>query len=64
LTKTAAWRSRDTEHPAQIDLLIERHDKVINLCEMKFASYEGPNRFFRQYELRPSSLLIGVNIKY
>jgi len=40
LTKTASWRSNDKENAAQIDLLIERNDKVINLCEMKYASEE------------------------
>jgi AAA+ ATPase superfamily predicted ATPase len=40
LTRTAAWRSSDKEKPTQIDLIIERNDKVINLCEMKFASEE------------------------
>ncbi|MDR2653473.1 MAG: AAA family ATPase [Prevotellaceae bacterium] len=38
LTNTASWRSRESENGAQIDLLIERNDKVINLCEMKFAN--------------------------
>jgi hypothetical protein len=37
LTNTASWRSKESENGAQIDLLIERNDKVINLCEMKFA---------------------------
>ena len=36
ITRTAAWRSNDNS--AQIDLLIERNDKIINLCEMKYAS--------------------------
>jgi AAA+ ATPase superfamily predicted ATPase len=40
LTRTASWRSNDKENAAQIDLLIERNDKVINLCEMKYASEE------------------------
>ena len=40
LTRTASWRSSDKENAAQIDLLIERNDKVINLCEMKFTSEE------------------------
>jgi AAA+ ATPase superfamily predicted ATPase len=40
LTRTAAWRSSDKKNPAQIDLLIERNDNVINLCEMKYASEE------------------------
>ena len=37
LTNTASWRSRETDHGAQIDLLIERNDKIINLCEMKYV---------------------------
>jgi hypothetical protein len=40
LTKTAAWRSLNKEDSAQIDLLIERNDNVINLCEMKFSNSE------------------------
>jgi AAA+ ATPase superfamily predicted ATPase len=40
LTRTASWRINDKENAAQIDLLIERNDKVINLCEMKYASEE------------------------
>jgi hypothetical protein len=40
LTKTATWRSSDKENPAQIDLLIERNDNVINLCEMKYSNDE------------------------
>jgi AAA+ ATPase superfamily predicted ATPase len=38
LTNTYSWKSNDSENGAQIDLVIERNDRVINLCEMKFAS--------------------------
>ena len=37
LTNTASWRSSQPGNGAQIDLLIERNDRVINLCEMKYA---------------------------
>jgi len=37
LTNTASWCSNETDNGAQIDLLIERNDKVINLCEMKYV---------------------------
>jgi AAA+ ATPase superfamily predicted ATPase len=37
LTSTASWYGRESGKGAQIDLLIDRNDKVINLCEMKFA---------------------------
>ena len=40
LTNTYSWISKDTENGAQIDLVIERNDKVINLCEMKYANEE------------------------
>lgn len=32
-----AWRIIDSEHGAQIDLVIDRADNTINLCEMKFS---------------------------
>lgn len=40
LTKTSSWRCipKNGEEGAQIDLLLDRQDKVINLCEIKFAN--------------------------
>ncbi len=35
-----AWRSKNTRPGAQIDLLIDRKDGIIDLCEMKYTS--GP----------------------
>jgi hypothetical protein len=35
-TQIAAWRFAD----AQIDLIIDRRDHVINLCEMKFSMHD------------------------
>lgn len=35
-----AWRSQSTHPGAQIDLLIDRADNVINICEMKFSEDE------------------------
>jgi len=35
-----AWRSKDSKPGAQIDLVIDRADRVINLCEIKFFKYE------------------------
>jgi len=39
-TCSAAWRSKKSEPAAQIDLLIDRNDGIINLCEMKYADDE------------------------
>lgn len=35
-----SWRSRNSSPGAQIDLLIDRKDDVINLCEIKFSAEE------------------------
>jgi hypothetical protein len=40
LTETSSWRSKAADPGAQIDLVIDRNDKIIHLCEMKFASAE------------------------
>ena len=39
-TNVASWRSMSSEEGAQIDLLIDRADSVINLCEIKYAVSE------------------------
>ncbi len=39
-TDRSVWRSQDSNPGAQIDLLIDRNDNVINLCEMKFSLSE------------------------
>ncbi|GHT75617.1 ATPase [Bacteroidia bacterium] len=35
---TSGWRSKEAESGAQIDLLIDRNDNIINLCEMKYSN--------------------------
>ena len=37
LSKEAAWKGGTEAQSAQIDLLIDRRDQVINLCEAKFS---------------------------
>lgn len=46
-TEVSSWRYEGDEYTpgAQIDMLITRRDKVINLCEMKYSAYE--------YEITP-----------
>lgn len=39
-TEYYSWRSRQSTPAAQIDLIIERADHIINLCEIKYA--KGP----------------------
>ncbi|MCL2718576.1 MAG: AAA family ATPase [Lachnospiraceae bacterium] len=40
LTEASSWRSRNISPGAQIDLVLDRSDNIINLCEMKFATTE------------------------
>ena len=42
ISEESAWivRGDDDRHGAQIDMLIVRDDRVVNLCEMKFLSKE------------------------
>ncbi|MDX2248381.1 MAG: ATP-binding protein [Bacteroidia bacterium] len=36
-TASSSWQSRRSDEGAQIDLVIDRRDQIINLCEMKFS---------------------------
>lgn len=36
-TAVSSWRSVSKENGAQVDLVIDRRDQIINLCEMKFS---------------------------
>jgi len=45
----SSWASRSDGKGAQIDLVIDRADRVINLCEIKFA--KGPFEIDRAYDL-------------
>ncbi|MCL1808554.1 MAG: ATP-binding protein [Clostridiales bacterium] len=49
LTDASSWVSRSSEGGAQVDLVIDRADRVINLCEIKFAN--GPFEIDRAYDL-------------
>lgn len=37
-TETIPWKSKAQKDGAQIDMLIDRDDRVINVCEMKFST--------------------------
>ena len=39
-TNACSWRSRTDPQRVQIDLLIDRRDETVNLCEMKFSRSE------------------------
>ena len=39
-TDIYSWKSKGSSPGAQIDLVISRADRIVNLCEIKFAKYE------------------------
>ena len=49
-TTTSSWRKlgTDANKGTQIDLVIDRADRIINLCEMKFS--EEPYSITKDYE--------------
>jgi len=40
LTWASSWHSKAASPGAKIDLVIERDDRVVNLCEIKYAQSE------------------------
>ena len=54
LTRLYSWRSTKSTPGVQIDLVIERNDGVINLCEMKYCrdEYEIDAAYERQLQRR------------
>ena len=48
-TDVSSWMGRGESRGAQIDLMIDRADRVINLCEIKFA--KGPFEIDRAFDL-------------
>ena len=59
MTEISTWQKKGDKHEegAQIDLIIDRRDKVINLCEIKFVS--APYEINKEYDL---SLRNKVNV--
>ncbi len=53
-----SWRSSDPAHGAQIDLLIDRKDETINLCEIKYAS--DSFEITKDYEAKLQNKLIAL----
>jgi len=51
-TSVSSWHHRGTEEMpgAQIDLLIRRADRIINMCEMKFSKY--PYVITKEYAMK------------
>ncbi|MCR5663149.1 MAG: ATP-binding protein [bacterium] len=64
ITSTSAWSKRGDEG-TQIDLLIQRNDNVINMCEMKYYSddFKVDNAYYRIINSRQELLAQQVSRK-
>ncbi|MFK7971605.1 MAG: ATP-binding protein [Bacteroidia bacterium] len=47
LTEHSMWKSKQKDEGAQIDLILDRRDRVINVCEIKFSI--NPYTISKQY---------------
>jgi hypothetical protein len=52
IATAASWRSSSAQPGAQVDLLLDRADRVITLCEMKFSESPLPLTVKLERELR------------
>ena len=61
----SAWILRDEAESTQIDLLIERDDRVINACEIKFYSdeYVVDKTYYRKLLSRQGILVARISPK-
>ena len=57
-TEMSSWRSRYSSPGAQIDLLLDRKDGIINLCEMKYYKAEYAISSREETNLRNKSLFL------
>lgn len=67
ITSASAWSKReDDQEGMQIDLLIQRNDHVINMCEIKFTSddFAVDKNYYRILLSRPEGIRKMVSPKY
>lgn len=58
-TEYYSWRSKCSTPAAQIDLLIERADHLINLCEIKYS--QSPYTITKEEELNIRTRMVGCS---
>lgn len=64
-TEYYSWRSKEVQPAAQIDLIIDRADGMINLCELKYSSgkYHLTKSEYEKIENRRNAFIIENNIR-
>lgn len=61
-----AWRSKSSNPGAQIDIVIERADMIVNLCEVKYSSlpYEMKNTEYEKIRNRMSAFQAETGMRH
>lgn len=64
-TEYYSWRSKEVQPAAQIDLIIDRADGMINLCEIKYSSgkYRLTKSEYEKIENRRNAFITENNIR-
>jgi len=59
LTSVFSWRGKTEESGAQVDLVIDRNDNVINLCELKFSTgeYQIDKKYYESLRNKKTTFL-------
>ncbi|MBU0766143.1 MAG: ATP-binding protein [Bacteroidetes bacterium] len=62
---TGAWLAKGTENGCQIDMLIDRADNVINICEMKFCNslFEINSKYAKELIGKVNNFVSGTGTK-
>lgn len=60
-----SWIEKNTHNSAQIDLLIDRDDNVINICEMKFynSEYSIDNKYAKEIVRKTNAFTLSTKTK-
>lgn len=61
-----SWRSKTTKPAAQIDIIIERSDKIVNICEVKYSQdeYELDKEEYEKINHRRSTFIAETGLRH
>ena len=65
-TLNYSWRSKTTKPAAQIDLIIERADKIVNVCEVKYSqdAYELDKEEYDKINQRRNTFIKETGLRH
>ena len=65
-TISYSWRSKSSTPAAQIDIVIERADRIVNICEVKYSQspYELAKEEFDKIQNRKNTFVKETGLKH